>query len=185
MAIQTRRGNYADFVPQNMMAGEIATCLDTKYVFVGLNNGQVVQLGTTEAIEEAVAEAEAFAEEAEGFAEDSEASATNSAEQATLAESYAKGGTSSRTGEDTDNAKYYSEQAEDYMNNAIYIFIRYSANADGSNFVDTPTENTSYIGIYQGHSSTAPTIKTDYVWYKWKGMQGDKGDGTQRAIRNR
>lgn len=30
---------------------------------------------------------------------------------ATAAESYAKGGTSSRTGEDTDNAKYYKEQA--------------------------------------------------------------------------
>lgn len=33
------------------------------------------------------------------------------AASATLAESYAKGGTSSRTGEDTDNAKYYKEQA--------------------------------------------------------------------------
>ena len=33
------------------------------------------------------------------------------AASATLAESFAKGGTSSRTGEDTDNAKYYKEQA--------------------------------------------------------------------------
>ena len=33
--------------------------------------------------------------------------------QATLAQSYARGGTSSRSGEDTDNAKYYSEQAAD------------------------------------------------------------------------
>ena len=33
------------------------------------------------------------------------------AASATLAESYAKGGTGTRTGEDTDNAKYYKEQA--------------------------------------------------------------------------
>ena len=38
-------------------------------------------------------------------------SATNAASSATLAESYAKGGTGSRSGENTDNAKYYSEQA--------------------------------------------------------------------------
>lgn len=34
---------------------------------------------------------------------------------ATLSESYAKGGTDSRTGEDTDNSKYYSEQAQSYV----------------------------------------------------------------------
>jgi hypothetical protein len=37
--------------------------------------------------------------------------------QATLAKSYAVGGTSSRTGEDTDNAKYYSEQANEVYKN--------------------------------------------------------------------
>lgn len=35
---------------------------------------------------------------------------------ATAAQSYAKGGTGSRVGEDTDNAKYYKEQAEGYAN---------------------------------------------------------------------
>ena len=38
-------------------------------------------------------------------------SATSAASKATLAESYAKGGTGTRTGENTDNAKYYAEQA--------------------------------------------------------------------------
>lgn len=38
--------------------------------------------------------------------------ATTATTQATKAQSYAVGGTSSRTGEDTDNAKYYKEQAE-------------------------------------------------------------------------
>ena len=37
--------------------------------------------------------------------------ATNAGNSATLAESYAVGGTGTRTGEDTDNAKYYCEQA--------------------------------------------------------------------------
>ena len=40
---------------------------------------------------------------------ESQKSAVNSA---TLAESYAKGGTGTREGEDTDNAKYYMEQAK-------------------------------------------------------------------------
>lgn len=38
--------------------------------------------------------------------------ATTATTQATKAQSYAVGGTSSRSGEDTDNAKYYKEQAE-------------------------------------------------------------------------
>lgn len=38
-------------------------------------------------------------------------SSTSAGSFATLAESYAKGGTNTRTGEDTDNAKYYMEQA--------------------------------------------------------------------------
>lgn len=39
-------------------------------------------------------------------------SATTAGQKATLSESYAVGGTSTRTGEDTDNAKYYKEQCE-------------------------------------------------------------------------
>ena len=39
-------------------------------------------------------------------------SATTATTQATLAKSYAVGGTGSRSGENTDNAKYYKEQAE-------------------------------------------------------------------------
>ena len=42
----------------------------------------------------------------------------NAAESATLAESYAKGGTNTRTGENTDNAKYYKEQAAGSEQNA-------------------------------------------------------------------
>ena len=48
---------------------------------------------------------------ASGSASAASGSATAADASATEAESYAKGGTSSRTGEDTDNAKYYKEQA--------------------------------------------------------------------------
>lgn len=40
------------------------------------------------------------------------AEVTQAEDAAKLAQSYAKGGTGSRTGEDTDNAKYYKEQAD-------------------------------------------------------------------------
>lgn len=59
----------------------------------------------------AIQDARNAAEEAQSAEQASDKSADNSAESAKLAESYAKGGTSTRTGEDTDNAKYYKEQA--------------------------------------------------------------------------
>lgn len=59
----------------------------------------------------AIQDARNAAEEAQSAEQASDKSADDSAERAKLAESYAKGGTSTRTGEDTDNAKYYKEQA--------------------------------------------------------------------------
>lgn len=59
----------------------------------------------------AIQDARNAAEEAQSAEQSSDKSADDSAESAKLAESYAKGGTSTRTGEDTDNAKYYKEQA--------------------------------------------------------------------------
>lgn len=58
----------------------------------------------TEAAEQAASDASDYKDAASGSADDAAASAM-------LAESYAKGGTNSRTGEDADNAKYYKEQA--------------------------------------------------------------------------
>ena len=42
---------------------------------------------------------------------------TNASASATLSQSYAVGGTNTRTGEDTDNAKYYKEQAQQIADN--------------------------------------------------------------------
>ena len=38
-----------------------------------------------------------------------------------------------------------------------YTWIRYGTNSSGANMTATPTASTTYIGIYTGTSSTAPT----------------------------
>lgn len=53
-----------------------------------------------------------------------------------------------------------------------YIHIRYSAAADGTGFIETPTAATKYIGIYDGTSATAPTDKAAYMWSKYVGESG-------------
>lgn len=59
---------------------------------------------------------------------------------------------------------------------AVYTHVRYSANANGSSFVASPTSSTKYIGIYTGTSSTAPTSNTSYTWSKFIGEDGSDGD---------
>lgn len=49
---------------------------------------------------------------AQGYAKDAKDSADNAAYDAKLSQSYAVGGTGTRENEDTDNSKYYKEQAE-------------------------------------------------------------------------
>lgn len=48
-----------------------------------------------------------------------------------------------------------------------YTYTRYSANADGTDFVSTPTSSTKYVGFYSGTSSTAPTSKASYTWSRY------------------
>lgn len=80
------------------------------------NTVKRIQIGgispeTEQAIQQAVTNASASATSAS-------TSATNASNSATEAESYAKGGTGSRQGEDTDNSKYYKEQADASATNA-------------------------------------------------------------------
>ena len=56
--------------------------------------------------------ASSSASSASTSANNASASATSAEQKATLAESYAVGGTGTRTGEDNDNAKHYKEQCE-------------------------------------------------------------------------
>ena len=54
---------------------------------------------------------------AQQSASNASTSETNASASATLSQSYAVGGTNTRTGEDTDNAKYYKEQAQQIADN--------------------------------------------------------------------
>ncbi len=67
-----------------------------------------VEVAKAQASQSAAAKSESNAKASEAAAATSE---SNAAANATKAQSYAVGGTNSRTGEDTDNAKYYSQQA--------------------------------------------------------------------------
>lgn len=58
----------------------------------------------------------------------------------------------------------YADDCETYMNNAMYTYIMFSRYPDGTDMTDTPDEDTRYIGIYTGHSSTRPINKALYQW---------------------
>ncbi len=55
------------------------------------------------------------------------------------------------------------------------LYIRYSEQADGSNFTELPTANTKYMGVCVSNSTIAPTEKEKYVWSKIEGPQGPQG----------
>ena len=137
MAIQMRRGAYDDFDPSKMRAGEWAVSTDNEtskqQVWMCFAPGIVKRIGTFEDfdveirilfqsymddISNSVNTARGYANTATTQAGNAAASATNAkvsetnaANSRKTAQSYAVGGTQSRAGEDTDNAKYYSQQA--------------------------------------------------------------------------
>jgi len=51
---------------------------------------------------------------------------------------------------------------------SYYTYIRYSANANGSNMVESPTASTKYVGTYSGTSSSVPAY-TAFKWSKYVG----------------
>ena len=72
------------------------------------DEAQQIETDIKATLAQAVAEATAAAAQS---ARDASGSAVNAAGSATLAESYAKGGTGTREGENTDNSLYYKQQA--------------------------------------------------------------------------
>ena len=57
-----------------------------------------------------------------------------------------------------------------------YIWVKYASQeptASSHSFGDLPD---SWIGVYFGTASTAPTDWQQYKWYQWKGEKGDTGD---------
>lgn len=112
--IQMRRGMEEDFEPDQMTAGEWAVSTDTKYVRMCFMPGLCLRMATYEAFEKDMEEIRRILVEARDIQLAIET-------WYKLAESYAHGGTGTREGEDTDNAKYYSDQAKISADNASAI----------------------------------------------------------------
>ena len=55
-----------------------------------------------------------------------------------------------------------------------YTHIRYSNQSNGNGMNENP--NSTYLGIYVGSSSTAPTNPSEYRWTKIKGEDGRQGE---------
>lgn len=61
-----------------------------------------------------------------------------------------------------------------------YVYIRYSANFDGTGMVTVPTDATVYIGIVVTSQSVAPTDPSVYSWVRFIGKSGT-GSGDMLA----
>ena len=83
------------------------------------------------------------------------------------------------TSTESNNASDYSWalfRGEDGVDGTpSYFYVRYSANANGSNMTTSPQSNTQYMGVCATTSATAPTDYTKYTWTKIKGEQGAAG----------
>lgn len=114
-----RRGLEADFDPYQMHPGEWAVSTDKKYVRMCFSPGICVRMATYEAFEKDMEQIVVILEEAKTVQEaiekiyeefkDAQLDIEEAKNYAILSESYAVGGTGTRDGEDTDNAKYYAE----------------------------------------------------------------------------
>lgn len=61
-----------------------------------------------------------------------------------------------------------------------YIWVKYASQeptAQSHSFGDIPD---TWIGLYIGTASAAPTDWQAYTWYQWKGEKGDTGDAARR-----
>ena len=65
---------------------------------------------------------------------------------------------------------YFDGDGQDGISS--YLWIKYSADADGTNFSDTPN---TYMGVAVTTTPTAPTLKTAYRWTKVVGTDGIPG----------
>jgi len=117
--IQMRKGLERDFDADQMTAGEWAVSTDTKYVRMCFATGIVLRMATYEGFELDMAEIQNILKECQdiqkavdAMAKAAEKSKTDADKSAKLSESWAKGGTGVRVGENTNNSKYYSDQAK-------------------------------------------------------------------------
>ena len=117
MAIQERRGNYADLDKSKLVAGEPFICLDTDpngeyYAGIAVAPNQVMRLANYDSLLDVKIDCEQYRD-------DAQASATAAADSESNSEAWAvgqRGGTDVPSTDPTyeNNSKYYSEQAGDY-----------------------------------------------------------------------
>lgn len=58
-----------------------------------------------------------------------------------------------------------------------YVWIRYATDAKGTGMTAIPSTTTGYIGTATTTTAVAPTNVSAYVWAKYVGEKGAKGDG--------
>lgn len=87
-----------------------------------------------------------------------------------------------------DRSKYtWSKYKADAGNNgedgkSSYTHIRYSAYNDGKEMTEKPSEDSAYIGIYNGMEENAPEDRSKYTWSRYRGNNGSNGqDGNDGA----
>lgn len=88
------------------------------------------------------------------------------AASATLSESFARGGTGTRTGENTDNANYYRQQAADSASSAANSEQQASAHAIDTH-IDALSSEGYAVGTQEGQAVTSesPYFENNAKWY--------------------
>lgn len=123
-----RIGTYEDFQSMiNEISGEIIIEYQTEFnsildevKSVSYNveaDKEEVIVAKSDILETYIPQIEQYVLSAESSANTAESKATEASDSATLSQSYAVGGTASRVGEDTDNAKYYYEESKEIYEN--------------------------------------------------------------------
>lgn len=117
--MQQYRGKEADFDADKMKPGQFAVSLDKKYVRMCFALGDVKRIALYDAFEEdmrqiqqILATCQDIQIAVEAFEKLAEQHKTQAESYSVESKSWAIGGTGTRTGEDTDNSMYYSQQAK-------------------------------------------------------------------------
>ncbi len=93
----------------------------------------------------------------------SDAAASVSAAQSSAAAAAQSASASAQSAKNADASAKNAAASADRANVEKRAYIRYSANADGSNFTETQSQGQSYIGIAIAQS--APQSAQDYEWF--------------------
>lgn len=118
--IQMRCGMEADLQPDKLVTGEWAVAKDTRKVWMCFRPGLVLRMATYEAFEQDMLEVQTILATCqdiqaavERFMQLAQQHSAQAEEWSVTSKSWAVGGTNTRTGEDTDNSKYYSQKSKE------------------------------------------------------------------------